>query len=311
MPQSVTDFRSNANDQLAFAARVIGKGLRRTVFEAIYRGKKSTKTVGEIANQTGLTSKQVLTAGLALANTHLVEKTKVGKETAYQKDPVYSHYRNRVLALADDPAKLRRLPTKIRPASTVEAAIVRVEFPRSLFRIREVTVDDIDSFAAVRGTPADSKVTISERAFKDGIQRIIDEPGEFTDWGGERNDLFTSRVVLDGRRVSTAFAFKGPGLRAKRLTPAVLGKNGDQLQRLFQAPAELFVIQYHGQIDEQVLADMRTFAIAKSVTAAQGTEILYGVIDGADTSRLLAAYPDQFAQATNDPKRMEDSSGSR
>ena len=80
---------------------------------------------------------------------------------------------------------------------------------------------------------------ISEKAFKNGIMKLIGETGNFQDWGGEPNDLYTSKLRHKGKRRAIAFAFKGPGT-AGVLTPKKLGKNGDQIQRLFLSPAEIF-----------------------------------------------------------------------
>ena len=67
-----------------------------------------------------------------------------------------------------------------------------------------------------------------------------------------------------------------------------MGRNGDQIQRLFRAPATLFMVQYWGQIDESVSEQMAQFAKAKS--AAEGSLIYYGIIDGSDSFRLIRAY---------------------
>lgn len=49
---SVTDTLSNINDQMANAARLIGRSKdRQKVFEAIYRGKKQIKTTNTLANR--------------------------------------------------------------------------------------------------------------------------------------------------------------------------------------------------------------------------------------------------------------------
>jgi hypothetical protein len=88
-----------------------------------------------------------------------------------------------------------------------------------------------------------------------------------------------------------AFAFKGPATKGK-LTPGKLGKNGDQIQRLFGSAADVFFVQYHDQIDESVVEQMKRLAIANSVT--EDKLVMYGVVDGDDTNRLIAAYPKQF-----------------
>ena len=71
-----------------------------------------------------------------------------------------------------------------------------------------------------------------------------------------------------------------------------MGKNGDQIQRLFQSPATLFIVQYWGQIEQSVIEQMEKFAQLKSVL--EDVEILWGVIDRQDSARLVAAYEGSF-----------------
>jgi hypothetical protein len=132
---------------------------------------------------------------------------------------------------------------------------------------------------------------VSERAFKDGILRLIGDTGKFQDWGGEPNDLYTTKLRHKGVRRAIAFAFKGPATTGE-LTPKKLGKNGDQIQRLFLSPAEVFIVQYHDQIGQAVLEQMKAFASLNSVR--EGKVIWYGVIDGDDTNRLVEAYQRYF-----------------
>ncbi len=140
--------------------------------------------------------------------------------------------KSRFLRLAGNPAKLAKLPTK-------RKIIVRlprsVAIPSAGAKVNRITVDDIDSFGKVRkikfaGSLADS---ISETQFKNGVQKILGEPGIFKDWGGERSDLYSSRLRIAGKRRAAAFGFKGPGQKGI-LVPGRMGKNGDQMQRLFQ-----------------------------------------------------------------------------
>ena len=135
---------------------------------------------------------------------------------------------------------------------------------------------------------------MKEDKFKKGIKKILGEKGKFQDWGGEKNDLYTTRVKIDGKRVATAFAFKGPGKRGK-LTPKMMGKNGDQIQRLFASgAADVYVLQYWAQIDESVVEQMKALATARSATERK--KIRYGVIDGIDSARIIKAYPRAFRQ---------------
>lgn len=88
-----------------------------------------------------------------------------------------------------------------------------------------------------------------------------------------------------------AFAFKGPGKKGK-LVPGKLGKNGDQIQRLFREAADVYIVQYHGQIDPSVPQQMQAHAVSKSHYT--GGTIYYGIIDGHDSERLRLAYSKAF-----------------
>jgi hypothetical protein len=293
MLTNVTDARSNPNDQIAHAARVVGRSAtKRLVFDAISSGKRRVKSVGEIAAMTGLSRKQVLDAARPLVNNHLFVQTKKAGDTAYEKDAFYASNKKKILKLGGDPSALSRFPTKTNPISR-RALMLAVTVPAERVRVEMVTVDDIRSFAKVRSIPSTGKLAsgISEAAFKRGIQNVVGETGTFKDWGGERSDLWTTRIQLKSARVAAALAFKGPGQRGK-LTPAKLGKNGDQIQRLFQSSARLFLVQYWNQIDESVVEQMHAFAQGKAVFT--GERIFYGVIDGTDTMRLIEAYPGAF-----------------
>jgi hypothetical protein len=154
-----------------------------------------------------------------------------------------------------------------------------------------ITIDDIDSFSSVALIAPDSvvqsvPVSTSEFNIKATICRAVGDTFK-KDWGGEQNDIFTTRVVIDGRRIPTAFLLKGPAVKG-RLTIAKCGKNGDQIQRLFESAAELFVIQFNGEIDERVVAEARqkTFLLRSMGFASARCAI----VDGLDTARLLAAY---------------------
>ena len=73
--------------------------------------------------------------------------------------------------------------------------------------------------------------------------------------------------------------------------PGKMVKNGDQIQRLFDSPAEVFLIQYEGEIEESVVSLMERLATAKSILHGS---VYYGIIDKDDTYRLRIAYPKAF-----------------
>jgi hypothetical protein len=49
----------------------------------------------------------------------------------------------------------------------------------------------------------------------------------------------------------------------------------------------LFLVVYHGKIDESITSQLEAFALAKSIS---GTTIYYGIIDGDDLNRIFQAY---------------------
>ncbi|MGO8917179.1 MAG: hypothetical protein ACLQJR_14835 [Stellaceae bacterium] len=287
----VTDSLSNSPEQIEIAAKTLGRNkARRAVFDAIYHHKSQIKTVGKIAQVTRLKRMRVLQEGRHLAQKGLVRQTKKDGDTAYEKIGFFHAHKRQILALAANPRKLAKLPTK----RMVVVALPRtVSIPSTGAMVRRITIDDIETFARVKKLRISGSLpaSLSEKRFKLGIQAIIGEPGEFKDWPGEKSDLYSTRVKINGRRLAAAFAFKGPGEKRK-LVPGRMGKNGDQMPRLFQEEADIFFVQHWREIDPSVIDLMRNLAIAKSVTT--GKRIFYGVIDGQDSERLRLAYASKF-----------------
>lgn len=293
MPLSVSGVRSNPYDQIAYAVGILGRSKQRLkIFKAIYRGKRRAKTVNEIATATGLNRIRVLQEGKWLADNQIVKAIRAAGITAYEKDRFYSAHKKKIIRLVQDPVAFDSLPTKTRPHPVwPEGATIRI--PSVRIQARFITIDEIDSFKRVEriGVEPGKYVPMQESRFKSGIAKILGEGGCFKDWGGERNDLYTDKVRISGRRVLAAFAFKGISTKGI-LTPRKMGKNGDQIQRLFKTAASVFFVQYWGQISESVIEQMAEFAKAKS--AGEGTLVRYGVIDGDDSKRLIKAYPRAF-----------------
>ena len=92
-----------------------------------------------------------------------------------------------------------------------------------------------------------------------------------------------SKFSIDGRRVTTAIAFKGPA-KFKPLTVADLGKNGDQIARLFKETADFVVLQHCNKITGPVRDHMRAFA------TRIGQLKPFCLIDGADSVRILKHF---------------------
>ena len=176
-------------------------------------------------------------------------------------------------------------------ASAAASALVHSE-PSAKERLH---IDDIDSFAEVRTVPpsavtqflTDGRIEVSEDSVKRAIEEILDVPFRHKDRPNELNDVSTANVIVNGSRRPTAFMLKGPGIRTKEMTIAHCGKHGDQLVRLFDTPADLFVVQFVGRISEMVIKDIEGKIAA---LRQRGKHAQFLIMDGQDTARLLLAY---------------------
>lgn len=293
MPISVTDARSNAPEQIIYAAECIGRSKQRLlVFKAIYFGSRKVKTAAQIANSSGLSKTRVLQEARNLVTKGIVHQEKVDGETAYRKDDFFHGNKGKILSLVKSPAKRQAVPTKRNPLGGKATVVVSLPRGFSFRSPKQLTIDDIDSFEKVRkvGAAGNLPAAVSETRFKRGLLRILCQGGRFRDWGGEQSDIYTSRLVYKKRRYAAAFALKGPGLKT-RLTPGKMGKNGDQAQRLFNQAADFFVVQHWREIDPSVVALVRSLATAK---ALGGAKVFFTIIDGQDSMRLYSAYSNLF-----------------
>jgi hypothetical protein len=157
-------------------------------------------------------------------------------------------------------------------------------------------IEDIDSFAKVRDVNPDmithllqpnGYLNISEDVVQTGLEKILSEPFHKKDWSGEYNDLYTTNIIVNGARRATAFLLKGNGLRSKTMEISDCGKNGDQLVRLFESPAELFIVQFVGNISEAIIKDVEGKVQQQRAKSKQSC---YCIINGQNTARLLQAY---------------------
>lgn len=294
-PQSVVDISSNAEENIAHAAKVVGRGNgRRKVFDTIYTGKQKIKSAKEIARKTGLTEKRVLQEAKALTDNNIAIPTKVNGHKAYQKIDFFHRRKAQILALAASKVKLAAFPTKRNPGirhATAERIKVDIRIPQKKHAAHHITVDDIDNFAKITSIESRPCIKMAESTFKNGVAKILGEHGQFKDWGGESRDLSSTRLKINGKRRIAAFAFKGPGKTGK-LTPGKMGVNGDQIQRLVKCPAEVFIVQYWYNIEDSVLEQLQSLVTLKSYW--QGNSLWYGIMDGNDSARLIAAYPTRF-----------------
>ena len=150
-------------------------------------------------------------------------------------------------------------------------------------------VQSIDQFSQTdfRWTPTAKQFnllkSIPERQIKALFCQLLGEANVPSDWGGEECDLFSSILSVDGERMSAAFLLKGPA-RFHEMTLADCGKNGDQIYRLFNTPADVFVVQHCHKITPAVRKTVEAFALSNYSRTCRFT-----LIDGYDTARILHA----------------------
>jgi hypothetical protein len=294
MLQKVSDTRANLNENIVHAAKIIGRSAhRRAVFSVIYTGRNKYWTATEISKRTKLKRVRVLQEGGKLAGNEIVQQQKIDGDIAYSKDKQLAHHKAKILRLAGNAKAQARIPTKQTPHGHSTTA-VRISVRASTPKPKKITIDDVASFADVRtidGTVRGLRLDkLREDRIRSAFKRILGETHDFKDWGGEKNDLYTNKLRLKSTRSTAAFAFKGRATTGT-LTPKKMGKNGDQIGRLFAGDAEVFFVVYHGKVDESIVSQMHAFALGKSMG---GRAVSYGTIDGDDLNRLHQAYPQHF-----------------
>ena len=290
------DLGSNLEENLERWAKMLRHGGRnRTVFDAIYSSKKVSWRNDEIATATGLNGKNASEAAKALHDRALLIRLP-GLPIRYSKrQDVYREKRN-LLALMANPKKLAALPTKRRP----QASARRLQPNPMIGRAIHITVDDIDSFSRVkRITPDDvPQKLIPERlpedVFKNGIENILGERTRLKDWGGENLDLYSTNLKIKGKRKAVGIALKGPA-KSGALTPGKMGKNGDQIDRLFTQAVDVAIVQYEGDIAISVPSLMDKLAREKA--RSEEKNIYYCLINLLDSYRLRLAYRIAFKEA--------------
>lgn len=170
-----------------------------------------------------------------------------------------------VAGYSADDIELRPVAIGARLLSEVGGWVDRLDRPEGGQRIAP---DEVEQFRGVdfARTPhhQDLRVMqqIPESEVKRQLARALGEPVVPKDRGGEQSDLWTARLRVAGRSYTAAFLLKGPagGRLARPMTIGMLGKNGDQLQRLASTPAEVLVIQHCHEVRPEVVGMLRSLA---------------------------------------------------
>jgi len=155
----------------------------------------------------------------------------------------------------------------------------------------ELRPEEIEQFAGMDDTwfpsAAEFKrmTMVPEQTIKELICRLLGDHAVPSDWGGEESDVLSANLVINGRRHVGAFLLKGPA-RFHPMKPTDLGKNGDQLYRLFNIPAHIYVVQHCHAIGAAVRKQAEAFALARSFVAP--CRVIF--MDGLTSARLLRAH---------------------
>ena len=266
------------------------------VFSAAYSGKrKAPIDAAFLAEKTGLSTKRVTEIATGFARKGFLTQLK-NHSAKYNRILRISEERHKIIRQATNPATAAKHITMRNPKkSTIPFRTLHIPSPLKA-KISQITINNISEFKKIKNIKNSnvdlSTKPLSEKKFKLGLGKLLPGTDLFKDWGGERNDLFGQHITLNGKRVTAAFALKGPFAKPP-LTPGKMGKNGDQIQRLvMQASAKLFLVQYEGPIDASVYEQLELLVRAKATMI--GSNLYYCIIDHMDSLKLRLAYPKFF-----------------
>lgn len=219
----------------------------------------------------------------------------LGPLTSSASEALASRSELRRWGIDDGPVSIVRALQRAAAASLRWSPEHDAYVPTALPPREELFLEEIEEFARIRTVSSrdaesvltNGRIDLLEDDVQRALERMLGESFHMTDHGGEECDLYSTNLTIEGRRVPTAFLLKGRGCRAPELQIADCGHNGDQIVRLLQAPAELYVIQYIGPVSQNVRKDIRGKVRERR---GDGREASFCVMDGLETTRLLVAY---------------------
>jgi len=290
---TISNPTADKEEKIAHAAKLLRSSPQaRKVFEVVYKGKKHSKTIKEIQNSIKGFNINTYNAAAKLAAEDIIDKKTINKCLHYSKKDFYIHNKKIIINLSKNNGRLKNYTTKRNPKITgyqSRSTIIKL-FTKP--QVSQIYIDDIDSFNKIKKSSSKeyNLSKISERIINEGLCRILNQDDK-KDWGGEKNDLFTNNITFNKKRKSACLILKGKATKGT-LTPNKLGKNGDQVQRLFEVIADIYILVYHSDVSESIIDLMQTMAIAKSLR--ENKKIYYCIIDGRDLNRLVDSYKEKF-----------------
>lgn len=155
----------------------------------------------------------------------------------------------------------------------------------------EVPPENIRQFAGMDSSWFPSKkefgklALVPEHEVKALICLLVGEHEVPNDWGGEESDVFTANLLVGDKRQTAAFLLKGPAA-FHQMTMKDCGKNGDQIYRLFNIPAAVYIVQHCHNIGPAVRKTVEAFALQRALVSPCN----FVFMDGVTTARLLRAH---------------------
>jgi predicted transcriptional regulator len=177
-----SDVRSHGNEQIINAVEILRTSEdRRKVFKEIYRGRNG-KTSDEIASKIHMDKIRVLQEARKLDKSQLIAKKRVKGKLLFLRVDYFSLNRDKILRQAVSKSAREKFREKLNGKST--NVIIKLPIPRKAVDIQHLTIDDIDSFEKVANVhlkAGEENKPVLEKVFKNGLQKIIGEQGEFKD----------------------------------------------------------------------------------------------------------------------------------
>lgn len=175
----------------------------------------------------------------------------------------------------------------IRPLIFAEKILVdevnNIPYPINQCRIFPEQIDQFKNISNINDDNFEILSKIPEKDIKKYFGEILEEKNVTNDWGGEISDLYTTNMIYNGVRKRAAIIFKGPA-KFHPMTIQDLGKNGDQIFRLFSESADIYILQHCHHVTSAVEAHMEAFATKNFILRN------YVILNGVDTYKILKAY---------------------
>lgn len=174
-----------------------------------------------------------------------------------------------------------------RKAYLLEIA-TKLESKRTETELVSLTIDDIDNFSGVSEIKFNELEGYTNSVFlEDDVEECfleaLGEPYKEADSGSETRDLFTDKIIVNGKRLATAIMFKGRGVTGS-LSLDKCGSKGNQLLKLAKNnAAECFIVQHVNKIEP----DVKETLIDLVLTNTRYSKVYVCFIDGTDTARFL------------------------